>query len=63
MYNWPPDAEVDALVRAGKKIYAIKRHRDIFGSDLVEAKDAIDVLEMRLLGTGVGNKPTIEPRP
>jgi hypothetical protein len=45
-----PDEQIELLVRAGKKIHAIKRHRDLYGSDLREAKDAIDALEYRLLG-------------
>jgi hypothetical protein len=44
-----PDEQIEALIRAGRKIHAIKRHRDLYGSDLREAKDAIDALEVRLL--------------
>lgn len=44
-----PDELIEALIRAGKKIYAIKRHRELYGSELREAKDAIDALELRLL--------------
>jgi len=38
----PP--EIVDLVRAGKKIDAIKLHRQMFGSSLSEAKDVIDSL-------------------
>ena len=36
----PP--EIVDLVRAGRKIDAIKLHREMFGSDLSEAKNIID---------------------
>jgi len=39
----PPQEIVD-LVRAGNKIAAIKRHRELYGSSLADAKDAIDSL-------------------
>jgi ribosomal protein L7/L12 len=35
-------AEVDALIRAGNKIEAIKRYRELTGDDLLEAKEAVD---------------------
>lgn len=38
----PPWPEVMALVRAGRKIEAIKVHRDYFGTGLRESKDAIE---------------------
>ncbi len=34
--------EIDQLIRAGNKIEAIKLHRQAFGSDLVEAKNAVE---------------------
>ena len=37
-----PDAEVVALVRAGKTLEAIKRYREITGVGLAEAKAAVD---------------------
>ena len=49
---WPPDEEIEALVRAGRKIQAIKRHRDLFESTLRQARDAVDAIETRLLGGG-----------
>ena len=36
--------EIVDLVRAGNKIAAIKMHREMFGSDLGEAKSIIDSL-------------------
>lgn len=47
-----PDEEIEALIRAGKTIHAIKRHREIYGSDLMQAKLAIEEAETRLLGGG-----------
>ena len=42
------DPEIHALIQQGRKIEAIKRHRDLYKSDLREAKDAIDALASRL---------------
>lgn len=39
-----PDAEIVALVRAGNKIEAIKRYRELTGADLATAKQAVDQL-------------------
>jgi ribosomal protein L7/L12 len=36
----PPD--IDALLRTGRKIEAIKRYRSLHGVDLKHAKDAIE---------------------
>lgn len=47
-----PDEEIEALIRAGKTIHAIKRHREIHGSDLMQAKLAIEEAQTRLLGGG-----------
>jgi hypothetical protein len=38
----PPKADIDALLRAGQKIEAIKQYRALHGVDLKTAKDAID---------------------
>ncbi|MFG2829748.1 ribosomal protein L7/L12 [Streptomyces sp. NPDC048434] len=38
----PRMAEIDALLAQGKKIQAIKVHREVTGSDLVEAKEAVE---------------------
>jgi len=38
-------AELEQLLLAGKKIQAIKRHRELTGSGLKEAKDAVESLE------------------
>jgi ribosomal protein L7/L12 len=35
-------SEVDALIRAGNKIEAIKRYRELTGDGLLEAKTAVD---------------------
>ena len=42
------DAEIDALIRAGQKIEAIKRVRDRTGLGLKEAKDVVDGREREL---------------
>ena len=42
------DAEIDALLRAGQKIEAIKRMRDRTGLGLKEAKDAVEAREKKL---------------
>lgn len=38
----PKMAEIDDLLARGKKIQAIKVHREVTGSDLVEAKEAVE---------------------
>ncbi|MBK8097085.1 MAG: ribosomal protein L7/L12 [Planctomycetes bacterium] len=45
-----PDQEVDALLRAGQKIQAIKLVRERTGLGLKEAKDLVDEREQRLPG-------------
>jgi ribosomal protein L7/L12 len=40
-----PDASPEQLLRAGRKIEAIKRYRELTGSGLKEAKDAVEALE------------------
>lgn len=42
------DDSPEALMRAGQKIAAIKRYRELHGVGLKEAKDAVEVLEARL---------------
>jgi large subunit ribosomal protein L7/L12 len=42
------DAEIDALLRRGNKIEAIKRYRETYGTGLKEAKDAVEAIEARL---------------
>lgn len=39
---------LEQLLREGQKIQAIKRHRELTGSGLKEAKDAVDALEAKL---------------
>ena len=39
--------EIDELLREGKKINAIKRYREVFGTGLKESKDAIENRYMR----------------
>ncbi len=38
-------AEVRALLRAGRKIEAIKRYREVTGVGLKDAKDAVEAME------------------
>ncbi|MFG2225505.1 hypothetical protein [Streptomyces sp. NPDC048644] len=38
----PAHAEIDELLGQGKKIQAIKRHRELTGSGLAEAKTAVE---------------------
>jgi ribosomal protein L7/L12 len=42
------DPEVEAAIRSGHKIDAIKRYREIYGTDLKGAKDAVDAIEATL---------------
>ena len=42
------DPQIEALLRAGQKIDAIKLYRQNYGVDLKEAKDAVDAVELRL---------------
>ena len=47
--------EIASLLRAGKKINAIKAYREVTGASLAEAKDAVERLDMalRVYGTMV----------
>jgi hypothetical protein len=49
--------ELERLLREGQKIQAIKRHRELTGSGLKQAKDAIEALEARLLPRATGPVP------
>ena len=42
------DQETVELIRSGRKIEAIKRHRERTGLGLAEAKDAVEEIERRL---------------
>jgi ribosomal protein L7/L12 len=42
------DPEVEAAIRSGHKIDAIRRYREIHGTDLKDAKDAVDAIEATL---------------
>jgi hypothetical protein len=44
--------EIIALLRAGHKIQAIKRYREMTDLGLKEAKDAVDAIEARLRQSG-----------
>ena len=44
----PADAELEELVRRGRKIDAIRRYRELHGGGLKDAKDAVDRLEARV---------------
>jgi ribosomal protein L7/L12 len=46
----PSSATIDALLRGGQKIEAIKQYRTMHGVDLKTAKDAVDA-RARELGT------------
>ena len=48
------DADVGRLVALGRKIDAIKLHREIHGSDLKTAKDAVDRMAAK---PGAGRTP------
>ena len=39
--------DIDELLREGKKINAINRYREVFGTGLKESKDAVDKRYMR----------------
>lgn len=41
------DPDVEAALAAGHKIEAIKRYRELYGTDLKGAKDAVDAIEAR----------------
>ena len=41
------DPEIEAAIRNGQKIEAIKRYRAIHDTDLKDAKDAVDAIEAR----------------
>jgi ribosomal protein L7/L12 len=41
----PADAEIAASLSAGRKIEAIKLYREAYGTDLKDAKDAVDTLQ------------------
>ncbi|WP_062982697.1 hypothetical protein [Nocardia anaemiae] len=43
-----PYDEIDELIRQGKKIHAIKLYRNITGSSLSAAKDAVEERERHL---------------
>jgi ribosomal protein L7/L12 len=43
-----PAAEVENLIRAGRKIEAIKAWRESTGQGLREAKEAVEAIERRL---------------
>jgi large subunit ribosomal protein L7/L12 len=42
------DAGIEASLRAGNRIEAIRRYRELNGTGLKEAKDAVEALEARL---------------
>ncbi len=49
------DASPEQLLRAGRKIEAIKRYRELTGAGLKEAKDAVEALES-------GRSATLPPK-
>ena len=44
------DAEIEAYLRAGRKIEAVRRYRNAYGTDLKAAKDAVEAVAARLQG-------------
>lgn len=42
------DEEIEAAIRSGRKIDAIKLYRATYGTDLKEAKEAVEALQARL---------------
>lgn len=42
------DAEIEAAIRSGRKIDAIKMYRETYGTDLKSAKEAVEALQSRL---------------
>ncbi|MEO7683202.1 MAG: hypothetical protein ABIU86_04635 [Gemmatimonadaceae bacterium] len=41
----PADGEIAAALRDGRKIEAIKMYREAYGTDLKDAKDAVEALQ------------------
>jgi ribosomal protein L7/L12 len=48
----PTEADIDRLILEGRKIEAIKVYRRLRGSDLKDAKDAIDAREKQIKAPG-----------
>ena len=48
----PTEADIDRLIIEGRKIEAIKVYRRLRGSDLKDAKDAIDAREKQIKAPG-----------
>ncbi|MDP9176071.1 MAG: hypothetical protein M3O61_00155 [Gemmatimonadota bacterium] len=44
----PVDVEIEAAIRAGRKIDAIRLYRETYGTDLKSAKEAVEALQSRL---------------
>lgn len=44
----PADAEIEAAIRSGRKIDAIRMYRETYGTDLKSAKEAVEALQSRL---------------
>ena len=42
------DAGIEAAIRAGRKIDAIRMYRETYGTDLKSAKEAVEALQSRL---------------
>lgn len=41
----PADANIQSLLREGKKIEAIKQYKELYNTSLKDAKDAVDDME------------------
>ena len=46
------EAQIAALIQAGKKIQAIKVYRDVTGAGLKDAKDAVESMERNMRANG-----------
>jgi ribosomal protein L7/L12 len=44
----PADGEIEAAIRSGRKIDAVKLYRAAYGTDLKAAKEAVEALQSRL---------------
>ena len=56
-------SEIEALIREGKKIQAIKLWREHTGNSLKEAKDIIEHFEQHKIWISVDDLPTQMPKP
>jgi len=55
------DAELSAALRAGQKIMAIKRYRELYGVGLKESKDAVEAIMAGAAPVAPEPTPTLQP--